>query len=532
MATATRTKIIDLAKGYATDLSPQERQITYLAQADNIIFEQSGSIHKVGGGTRLNSTAITGTPSILGQFDYWKAGTAGTFAQRYVITTSDSKVYEEDPGTPGTFNDITGAASIGANAIPNFVLARDTLGILWSDASTPLKWAQSGDVSTWTNAPAGRCGCYHKGRVWIAGTNANPSRASYSAYRSFTDWTGVDAGAIEEAFNPDDGDRIVGLASYKGALFVFKGPNVGSIYVVYGSSPEGEDAFSVEPLVKGVPLQTPNSLLAVGDDLLFMSDRAIESLSAVAAHGDFEEDDLTRYLKAFFRDNINITVLNKVWAQNYTQKGCALWTLTQNGSSSPDLILGLSYVRREEGIKPFTWTLASCASLGIRIHPSTKVREIMAGTNTGFIVRMDQSGRSMPASTAYTARVATPSLIVSDADVAGQPRIDQVVTLDRLWLRRLSGGDYDITVSLTRDTESPESYTFNMGSSGFLLDTSVLDVDSLTSSSMIVDAVDLVGECRSVSLDFQQGGLLQDMNLFECGIEYTPVAAHQGLSNP
>ena len=532
MANATRTRIIDLSKPYATDLSPQEREISYLARANNVIFEVSRAVHKVGGGTRLNSTALTGTPSVLGQFDYWKAGTSGSFAQRYVVTTSDSKVYQEDTGTPGTFNDITGAATIGANAIPNFVLARDTLGILWSDASTPLQWAQSGNVSTWTNAPAGRCGCYHKGRVWIGGTNANPSRASYSAYRSFTDFTGVDAGAIEDAFNPDDGDRIIGLASYKGALIVFKGPNVGSIYVVYGSSPEGEDGFHVEPLVKGIPLQSPNSLVAIGDDLFFMSNRGIHSLSAVAAHGDFQEDDLTRYLKGFFRDTINITVLNKVWAQNYAQKGCALWTLTQNGSSSPDIILGLSYVRPDEGLKPFTWTLTSCASLGIRIHPTTKVREIVAGTSGGFLVRMDQSGRGMPASTAYTARVTTPSILMGDADAVGQPRVDQVVTLNRLWLRRLSSGDYDTTLSLTRDTESPETYTFNMGSAGFLLDTSVLDVDSLTSASMIVDAADLVGECRSVILDFQQGGYLEDMNLFECGIEYTPSAAHQGMSIP
>ena len=126
-----------------------------------------------------------------------KTGTSGAFAQRYVVTTSDSKVYQEDTGTPGTFNDITGGATIGASAIPNFLIARDVLGILWSDASTPLTWAQTGNVATWTGAPAGRCGCFHKGRAWIGGTNANPSRVSYSSFISITDWTGFDAGAIE-----------------------------------------------------------------------------------------------------------------------------------------------------------------------------------------------------------------------------------------------------------------------------------------------------------------------------------------------
>lgn len=532
MANRTRTRVIDLSKGYATDLSPQEREISYLTRANNVIFEVSRSVHKVGGGTRLNSTALTGSPAILGQFDYWKTGTSGAFSQRYVVTTSDSKVYQEDTGTPGTFNDITGAASIGANAIPNFVLARDTLGILWSDGSTPLMWAQTGNVATWTNAPAGRCGCYHKGRVWIAGTNANPSRASYSAYRSFTDWTGVDAGAIEEAFNPDDGDKIIGMVSHKGVLFIFKGPNVGSIYVVYGDSPEGENAFRVEPLVKGIPLQTPNSIIPVADDVYFMSNRGIHSLAAVAAHGDFEEDVVTRYLMTYFREQVNLGQLTKVWGQSYASKGAVLWSHCSAGVSNADTILGLSYIRPDEGLKAFTWTLTSCTSLGIRIHPTTKVREVLAGTSAGFLNRMDQSSRSMPVNKGYAARITTPSIIMSDADSVGQPRVDQVVTLNRLWLRTLSAGNYDVQVSLTRDTEPPESYAFNQGSAGFLLDTSVLDIDSLTSSSMIISAVDLVGECRAVVLDISQGGLLQDMNLYECGIEYTPSAAHQGMTIP
>lgn len=532
MANATKTRIIDLSKGFATDLSPQEREISYLARAENVLFEVSRAVHKVGGGTRLNGTALTAAPSILGQFDYWRSGTSGSFAQRYVVTTSDSKVYQEDPATPGAFNNITGAASIGANAIPSFVQARDTLGILWSDASTPLTWAQTGNVATWTQAPAGRCGCFHKGRVWISGTNANPSRVAYSSYTSITDFTGADTGAIESAFNPDDGDRVVGLASYKGALIVFKGPNMGSIYVVYGSSPEGEDGFRVEPLVKGIPLQSPNSIVAVGDDLFFMSNRAIESLAAVAAHGDFEEDDLTKYLKGFFRDSVAQTQLTKVWGQNYAQKGIVLWTLPKAGSTTPDMILGLSYIRPDEGLKPFTWTLSSCASLGIRIHPTTKVRELIIGNTAGFLIRMEQSGRSMPSNTAYSARITTPSIIVGDADSVGQPRVDQVVTLNRLWLRTQAVGDYDVTVNVTRDDQPAETYFFNQGNAGGIFDTSLWDIAVFGSTNVIISAQDLVGEARAVSLDILQGGLNEDMHLLECGIEYTPTAAHQALNNP
>ncbi len=313
---------------------------------------------------------------------------------------------------------------------------------------------------------------------------------------------------------------------------MFKGPNVGSIFVVYGSAPEGTDAYRVEPLVKGIPLQSPNSIVAIGDDLLFMSNRGIHSLSAVAAHGDFEEDITTRYLMSYFRDSVNGTQLGKTWGVNYATKGCVLWSHCSAGVTAPDTILGLSYIRPDEGLKPFTWTLTSCVSLGTRIHPTTKVREVLAGTSAGFLIRMDQSGRIMPLNTAYGARVTTPSLIVSDADSLGQPRIDQMVTLNRLWLRTQAVGDYDVSVQVTRDAQPAETYAFNQGNAGAVFDTSLWDIGVFGSTNMIVSAQDLVGEARAVSLDIVQAGASEDMNLFECGIEYTPAAAHSGFDNP
>lgn len=526
MADRLFPKVIDLYQSYATDLPSQQREISYLPHAENVIFEQSRAIRKVGGGTRLNGTALTGGPSVLGQFDYWRQGTSGSPAQRFVVTTSDSKIYSEDPGTPGTFSDVTGAATIGANAIPNMCVARDVLVFTWSDASTPLQFNQTA-VSTLTNAPSGRCVCYHAGRLWIGGTNANPSRVSYSSYTSITDWTGVDTGSIEQAFNPDDGDRIIGLASHKGVLIVFKGPNVGSIYIVHGTDPE---TFAVQPLVTGIPLQTPNSIVAVGDDLWWMSERGIHSLSATERYGNFEEAMLTRYLMKHFRDNINRSRLSSVWGVNYALKGMALWTTTKSGSSANDQAFCLSYTRaQEEGLKASVWNF-SCQSAGIRNNPSGKIKEVLFGDNAGFLVRMDQSSRVMPNTTAYTARVTTPSLIIADTDAQGKPRVDQPTTLQNVWLRTQPVGDHDIVVAVGRDANAQETYTFEQGAAGFLLDTDVLDVDTLNEPSMIMQAEDVLGECRAAYFDITQGGANEDMHLFELGIEHVPAAQNPSSS--
>lgn len=533
MAQRTRVKLIDLSKGYATDLALQQRQISYLVKSENIVHEISGAIHKAGGGTRLNSSALASGSPVLGQFDYWKAGTGGSFTQVYVVTTNSGKVLcEEDPsGAAGTFTDRTGAASIGVGAIPHFAQAKDTLTIFFSDASTPITYNNTGNVASLGGSPpAGRCQAWHKNRLWVGGSNANPSRLAYSPYGTITTWSGEDAGAID--IDSEDGDRIVGLASHKNALLVFKGPNKGSIHVITGSSPEGEEPFARNLLVTGIPLQTPNSLVPVGDDLWFMSDRGLHSIAATAKFGDFEEEVVTKYLFAEFRDNINRTRLGNVWGVNYADKGFAGWTLSASGSSTNNRVLGLSYVRLDDGLKPFIWNYATAMSAGIRIHPTTKLRELIFADNAGFLVRMDQATRIMPSGTAYTGLVRTPGVIMGDQDSVGQPKVDQVVTLVRAWLRRQATGSGNITLSVTRDNDAPESYTFDQGTAGFMLDVDSLDVGSLGGTNLLVSAVDLLGECTAATFELSQGGASQDMNVYELGIEYDPASEHQGSARP
>jgi len=531
MAEKTRTKVIDLAKGFATDLAPEERDITYNVRAENIIFEASRAVRKCGGGTRLNSTALSGAPSTLGQFDYYKAGTAGSFTQVYVVTTSDSKVYcEESPsGSPGVFTDRTGALSIGASAIPVFVQAKDVLTIWFSDASAPATYNNTGAAAALSGTPpAARCACWHGNRMWAGGTNANPSRLYYSAYGSATVWSGEDTGALD--IDSEDGDRIVGLVSHKNALIIFKGPNKGSIWMITGSTPEGDDGFSEQIIVRGIPLQTHNSIVHVGDDVWFMSDRAIHSLSAVARYGDFEEEAITKYLFGYFRDTVSRTRLSSVWAANDAQRGAVFFALTNVAGSTNNEALGISYIRPDEGLKPFTWTLASCQSIGLRTNPTTKLRELIFGDNAGFLVRMNQATRIMPATTAYTGHLTTPAIIMDAQDSQGAPRIDQPVSLESLWLRRASVGNYDVSVSLARDEKAAQTFTFNQGASGFLLGTSILGTDSMGGQPVLSGGVRAEGRARTVTVDITQSGPSQDMNLYELGLEYTPIA--QDRSQP
>lgn len=526
MADRTTPVILGFNGGYATDLPSQARQLRYWLKAENIMFEVDGAVRKVGGATKINSTVIPGAPNIMGMFDFWRGGGASSPTQKFVAVTSDGKVYKED--MDGVFDDITGLASISVNAMPIFCVAEDLLLMFFSTNDTPLKWNQTGDVATLAGSPpACRGAVYHAGRVWVWGANANDSRITYSAYRNAEDYTGIDTGSFD--IDEGDGDRIVGAISYKKSLIVFKGPNIGSIHVISGSAPTGADGFRREPLVKGIPLQTHNSILAVGDDVAFQSNRGIHLLSAVQQFGNFSEQDVTRYLKSFFRDDINRTNLDKVWAVNYSAKSAALWAMTQASASENDLALGMSYIKfEEEGFKAFIWK-RDCFSAALRKHPTTKIDEVVFGGTDGFIRRQDTAERNIDSTTAYAMRLLSPQLLLGANDAQGKPEGDQPFNLERMYMRSVATGDYDIQVSLTRDNNQAEAYTFNQGLTGFMLDVSVLDVDTIGGNTMQLAYSNpgAVGEAKAVQLDITQGGFNEDAYILEVGINIKPTAHSQ-----
>jgi hypothetical protein len=511
------------AGGYSTDLPTQARSLDYFLALENVIPEVSGAMRKVGGSLAINSSAIAAAPDIVGMYDFHRAGTSGSFTQKYVAVTSNGKVYRDD--MDGTFDDITGAATIGAGVVPVFCVARDLLLIFTSAANTPLKWNQTGDVAA-ASIPSGKGAVFHKNRLWVWGMNANPNRLQYSSSLSVEDFTGPDSGNID--LDVEDGDVIIGATSYKGNLIIFKGPNYGSIHTVTGSAPTGGDGFgrNQAAVIRGIPLQTHNSIVPIGDDILFMSDRGIHSLGSTVTYGNFAPTFLTRYLGGHFRTQVNKTNLAKVWGVDYADKSCALWTYTSASGSENDATLGLSYIRlQEEGWKPFTWTRGGISAT-VRIHPTTKTREIVFGGTDGVAYRQDTSARSLNGVTAYTMRIITPQLLLGTQDATGKPRADQPINLERIFLRGEATGDHDIQAMVTRDESQPEAYTFNQGTAGFILDVSMLDVDSLGAATTRIVYSDpmAAGEARSIQLDISQGGLNEDANILELGIEITSTA--------
>jgi hypothetical protein len=509
--------------GFATDMLPTDRKLTHYQRLENAVFEVDKTIRKIGGNARINGTVIADAPEILGLYDYWFES-SGAFTQKFIAVTDNGKVYKED--MDGTFDDITGAATIAADAIPVFCQARETLLIFWHNIATPptpLKWTGSGDVATYGGTPpVGRGAVFHNGRVWIWSTVADPSSIFYCASNNIEDWSGLDTGELE--LDPGDGDRIIGACSYKDSLIVFKGPNKGKIYVIQGTAPTGSDAYRKKILVRGIALQSHNSIVPVGDDVWFMSDQAIHSLQATEQYGDFKGAFLTRHLRKFFREDINRTRLNQVWGVNYALKDSAMWVIPGAGQTTNSLTFGLSYADLQAGgqLKPFTWT-RSGQSAAIRNHPTTKAREVVFGSTNGYALREDTTSRTLASMAAYNLRGLTNNIVVGEVDSAGKAAPYIPANLYRMALRSDSVGNYNVNINLRGDSGGTQ-YAFNQGSAGFVLGTSVLGADMLGGDKTRTVTKDVTGEARHIQLDITQGGFNEDAKLHEVAIDWKPIS--------
>lgn len=131
--------------GWSTDSGPSftgapgrdgKLRVPFLVNADNIIYELDGGVHKMGGGTKLNSTAITSSPAVLGLFDYWRGNTSGSPTQKRMAWAGGTLWKEDLDGTWDSL--ITGLTS---GTVPCFSTFDDILIFSTDDGTdAPRSW--------------------------------------------------------------------------------------------------------------------------------------------------------------------------------------------------------------------------------------------------------------------------------------------------------------------------------------------------------------------------------------------------------
>ena len=454
--------IVSFNGGLATDFGPSfpggadkgSLALPFLLQADNVYYELDGAPRKIGGASRVNSTAVSGG-AFHGLTDVWFQGTGGSETQKrfaYVGT----RLLKED--VDGTWDELTTGLEDARE--PAFEIFGDK--VFWASTSTvdvPRTWdGSAGTTSAVGGSPPNFAFmCKHKGRMWAAGVASNPSRLYYSVFGNAEDWTGAGSGSID--VDPNDGDRLTGLKSHKNELIVFKGPNRLSVHRITGSDPSD---FARLPFVSGVGGVNHNTIFGVGDDIVFASPRGLHSLAVTADYGDFLEAFLARPILSRYQDDLNHSVLNTGWGVNYQARGLAVWLFAKSGGTQKNVYLVYDY-----RFKPGRWStwgwdvpwlVGNCLAV---MQTSARRHRLFVGTTDGYAYECDTATRTVSTASAYTAAWKSPFLNFGSSA--------HLKTLEGAWFSFQPKGNYPFTFGYTRDGNAETTTTINQGGSASTL---------------------------------------------------------------
>jgi len=383
--------------GWATDFGPSfSAPITggpvvmpFLNDAENVVYELDGGWHCMPGTTPFNSTTLGASSSIKGIYDYWRQGTTGYPLQK-VVAHVDTRVVAASV-SDGVFSNIgTGFVS---GAVPSYSTFDDLL-ILSNDASAdvPKSWDQTTFQTLAGSPPNFSFSCTHKNRSWAAGVIANPSRLYYSVSLDPEDWTGGTSGSID--IDPSDGDAIVGIASFKNELWVFKGPYKGSIHRISGSSPSD---FTRSTFVRGITAAYQNAIFPLPNDLGFISPYgSVHSLVATQNYGDYEQSAISFPINRTLRADLNKSYYKHWWAITDQINGQALLAITPSGQSRNTRLLMMDYRFMTMG-EPFPrwsqWKTFGADALAMVVD-SGNTQTPFIGLNAGVIYKGNQVNRT------------------------------------------------------------------------------------------------------------------------------------------
>lgn len=512
--------------GYEPDSSPTvsvtpDQQgvvhIPHLSVAKNCLYELDGGPRKAWGTTALMSAVSETKTDVRGMFDYWLLGTSDTPAQHRVFFLDDA-IYKDDGD--GTFATIkTGLQT--DTVVGNFSQFDDLL-ICCNDNATdvPMSW----DGTTFQNL-AGSPGNFsftvpHSSHLFGSGVHSAPSTIYYSVPYDPEDWTNAGSGNIQ--VNPQDGDRVVGMISYKGKLLIFKGPHKGSVWVLSGTS---SDDFSLAPLDMDVGAIWQNSIMHMADSVCFVGvDGHIYLIRTTDAFGNFSKPlALSIPISSWIEGRVNVQKLRYASCASLSGLGVAQFCLPIDGSSDPNCILHMDYRFNPPRFSPWE-DFDGYTYLTTAIDPDNSYRPaFLYGGNDKRLWRAQRSAR-VQKSTAIDMDVKTPYMDYGDPS--------RLKTLNFLGLGLEPLNDGDITVYWARDDNAQQNVSISQGGSDVLGDA---DADEFTLGTSALGGarfdhrwydIHNGGQFRAIQYEMVNSAANEDVRLYSitCGYEINGIS--------
>ena len=221
------------------------------------------------------------------------------FTANDVLGIGTGRVVEVITGTTGTIVEIktnptlttitvdstSGYASTGKILIDDEVISYTGItsttftGCTRGSSGTTATYHDNNDEVTTATKPESvtdfdpSCGMGFYGKLWAGGVSEAPDVIFYSVLLDGDDWNGIGSGYIDLK-SVWGTDEIVGIAPFFGKLVIFGKNNI----VVY-DNPYSGGTLSLNEVIKGVGLVSRDTIQAIGDDLVFLSETGLRSLA-------------------------------------------------------------------------------------------------------------------------------------------------------------------------------------------------------------------------------------------------------------
>ena len=293
--------------GLNTQSNPTTLDASWLTNADNIVLRESGRISFRKGfkqNVLANTDGAASAPLKIGAIGETEDGT--------IVAAVGTNMYTVDFTTPDTpWTDVHAVVS-GTDSDWQMCAFKDELycsqdghEMLEFDASLTPSWIPMSSTSGHNHTAATSitvinpsCCLAFYGRMWAGGCSEDKGTLLYSDLLNAHKWGSGSAGFID-LHSVWDSDEIVAIAPHFGKLVIFGRHNI----VIY-NGPSDPSTMSLDEVITGIGCVSRDSVVAVGDDLMFMSDTGLRSLLRTTEKDKLPLTDLSLNIKDTIVRNI------------------------------------------------------------------------------------------------------------------------------------------------------------------------------------------------------------------------------------
>ncbi len=516
MASLANELVIDFEKGGLIGRRNVNNLAPYMFTELRNIVLGAGGLRKRKGSILLTTR---NTPPVIGIKDF----ILSSGAQNQVIVNQAGEIYtRQDTGT-------LIKTSWNVNEIPAFETFRDKLYICCSNDDVQV-WTGTGttdDIASpaveWTgsNHPRQivRHGRINSQRLWACGVPSVP----YLIFASELNTDNFGADVVRNIpIDTEDNSGIVGMTEFGDRLVCFSNNHS---FIIDDSSLNLDDwGYQESQWLGGAAhhkliIRTPNDIVCM------MENGEIYSFTTAQQYGDYKAGSLTRasYMHEWISDYVDLSEISTFHGLYHPKRKAVMIWVKRKGNATIDTAL-IFYVDRPVAM---AWAIEdaldgtdsgyNAASAAIVRNAVGDQRVFTGSSLTEKVYRLSEAGISDNGN-AYTGKA---RLAIIDC---GEPK--KAKRFLRLRLIGETQGNNNITIDWTVDDVAQSSKTISMlGSGGFILDVSQLDIDSFGPDfEMFDEKVDLYRVGNRLELTISNNDDLVDFFIQKAILEYEVLA--------